>query len=61
MTWHGACADFPRDDSYDPSTGGLVPGNGGSFEKCRRLWSLSTAEYLRYRHVSAAPHLLLHL
>lgn len=42
-------ADFPRDDSYDPSTGGLVPGNGGSFEKCRRRWDLSTAEFLRYR------------
>jgi hypothetical protein len=47
-----ASADFPRDDSYDPSTGGLVPGNGGTFEKCRRLWSLSTAEYLRYRYAA---------
>ena len=50
---HPEWIDFPRDDSYDPSTGNLVPGNGGSFEKCRRLWSLSTAEYLRYRCASA--------
>jgi hypothetical protein len=48
---HPEWIDFPRDDSYDPSTGGLVPGNGGSFAKCRRLWSLSDAEFLRYRCV----------
>ena len=46
---HPEWIDFPRDDSYDPSTGGLVPGNGGSFAKCRRLWTLSTADYLKYR------------
>ena len=46
---HPEWIDFPRTDSYDPSTGEMVPGNGGSFAKCRRLWSLATADFLRYR------------
>jgi 1,4-alpha-glucan branching enzyme len=54
-------ADFPRDDSYDPSTGSLVPGNGGSFEKCRRRWDLSTAEFLRYRYMNDFDRAIMHL
>lgn len=53
---HPEWIDFPRDDSLDPSTGSMVPGNGGSFAKCRRLWSLSDAEYLRYRCGPCATH-----
>jgi len=37
---HPEWIDFPRDDSWDPSTGGFVPGNNGSFDKCRRRWDL---------------------
>jgi len=38
---HPEWIDFPRDDSYDPSTGRLVPGNGGSYHHCRRRWDLA--------------------
>jgi 1,4-alpha-glucan branching enzyme len=58
---HPEWIDFPRDDSYDPSTGSLVPGNGGSFAKCRRLWTLSDAAFLRYRYMNEFDRAMMHL
>ncbi|GFR43347.1 hypothetical protein Agub_g4269 [Astrephomene gubernaculifera] len=58
---HPEWIDFPRDDSYDPSTGRLVPGNGGSLDKCRRRWDLADSPHLRYRWLGAFDRALMHL
>eukprot|EP01026_Neomeris_dumetosa_P019591 TRINITY_DN17943_c0_g1_i6.p1 TRINITY_DN17943_c0_g1~~TRINITY_DN17943_c0_g1_i6.p1 ORF type:complete len:432 (-),score=58.89 TRINITY_DN17943_c0_g1_i6:54-1256(-) len=50
---HPEWIDFPRDDSWDPSTGSFVPGNNGSFDKCRRRWDLVDSEFLRYKQLNA--------
>eukprot|EP00899_Mesostigma_viride_P022412 jgi/Mesvir1/3355/Mv06741-RA.1 len=49
---HPEWIDFPRVDSRDPSKGTFVPGNGGSFDKCRRRWDLADADYLRYKYMN---------
>ncbi|KAL4441059.1 hypothetical protein ABPG77_010490 [Micractinium sp. CCAP 211/92] len=58
---HPEWIDFPRDDTYDPSTGAFVPGNGGSLEKCRRRWDLADAEYLKYKYMQAFDRAMMHL
>ncbi|KDD75589.1 hypothetical protein H632_c603p0, partial [Helicosporidium sp. ATCC 50920] len=58
---HPEWIDFPRDDSYDTSTGALVPGNGGSLDKCRRRWDLADAAFLRYKHMLAFDRAMQHL
>lgn len=58
---HPEWIDFPRDDSYDPSTGAFVPGNGGSLDKCRRRWDLCDAEFLKYKWMAAFDRAMTHL
>lgn len=58
---HPEWIDFPRDDSYDPSTGAFVPGNGGSYEKCRRRWDLADADFLKYRFMKDFDRAIMHL
>ncbi|MEW5313430.1 MAG: hypothetical protein WDW38_004999 [Sanguina aurantia] len=58
---HPEWVDFPRDDIYDSSTGALVPGNGGSMEKCRRRWDLCDAPFLRYKHMALFDAAMCHL
>lgn len=58
---HPEWIDFPRDDTYDTSTGAFVPGNGGSLEKCRRRWDLADDEGLRYKYMQAFDRAFMHL
>ncbi|GIL59739.1 hypothetical protein Vafri_14468 [Volvox africanus] len=58
---HPEWIDFPRDNSYDPSTGRLIPGNGGSFDKCRRRWDLADSPSLKYRWLNAFDRAMMHL
>ncbi|KAJ9519994.1 hypothetical protein QJQ45_014719, partial [Haematococcus lacustris] len=58
---HPEWIDFPRVDSMDPSTGGFVPGNGGSHEKCRRRWDLCDSPILRYKNFVAWDRAIMHL
>lgn len=58
---HPEWIDFPRDDTYDPSTGAFVPGNGGSLEKCRRRWDICDAEFLKYKFMAAFDRAMTHL
>jgi len=58
---HPEWIDFPRDDTYDPSTGKLVPGNGGSLDKCRRRWDLAENPDLKYRYMNAFDRAMNHL
>lgn len=58
---HPEWIDFPRDDSIDPSTGAIVPGNGGSLDKCRRRWDLADADYLKYKFMGAFDVAMQHL
>nr|BAF98234.1 starch branching enzyme II [Parachlorella kessleri] len=58
---HPEWIDFPRDDSYDTSTGAFVPGNGGSLEKCRRRWDLADAPFLKYKFMNAYDRAIMHL
>lgn len=58
---HPEWIDFPRDDTYDPSTGAFVPGNGGSLEKCRRRWDLCDADFLKYKFLVAFDRAMTHL
>ncbi len=48
-------------DSYDPSTGKFVPGNGGSLDKCRRRWDICDAEFLKYKFLHAYDRAMIHL
>ena len=58
---HPEWIDFPRDDTYDTSTGEFIPGNGGSLEKCRRRWDLAEDEGLRYKFMNAFDRGIMHL
>lgn len=58
---HPEWIDFPRDDSLDPSTGAMVPGNGGSLDKCRRRWDLADATFLKYKFMAAFDVAMQHL
>lgn len=58
---HPEWIDFPRDDTYDTSTGAFVPGNGGSLDKCRRRWDLVDSEVLRYKEMNYFDAAMQHL
>lgn len=58
---HPEWIDFPRDDSYDTSTGKLVKGNGGSLDKCRRRWDLADADFLKYKFMNTWDRAMQHL
>uniref|UniRef100_A0A1D2AGY8 1,4-alpha-glucan branching enzyme n=1 Tax=Auxenochlorella protothecoides TaxID=3075 RepID=A0A1D2AGY8_AUXPR len=58
---HPEWIDFPRDDTYDTSTGAFVPGNGGSLDKCRRRWDLADDPSLRYKFMAAFDRAMNHL
>jgi len=58
---HPEWIDFPRDDTYDTSTGAFIPGNGGSLEKCRRRWDICDAENLKYKYMNAFDRAMCHL
>lgn len=58
---HPEWIDFPRDDTYDTSTGAFVPGNGGSLDKCRRRWDLADADFLKYKYMLAFDRAMNHL
>ncbi|KXZ47568.1 hypothetical protein GPECTOR_34g727 [Gonium pectorale] len=58
---HPEWIDFPRVDSYDPSTGGFVPGNGGSLHLCRRRWDLADSDFLKYKFLNAFDRAMCHL
>nr|QKY15163.1 starch branching enzyme (1,4-alpha-glucan branching enzyme II) (SBE2) [Polytomella parva] len=58
---HPEWIDFPRVDSYDPSTGKFVPGNHGSFHHCRRRWDLCDSPILKYRYLHAFDRAMCHL
>ena len=58
---HPEWIDFPRDDSYDTSTGAFVPGNGGSLDKCRRRWDLVDSDLLRYKDMNNFDRAMQHL
>ena len=58
---HPEWIDFPRDDTYDTSTGAFVPGNGGSLDKCRRRWDLADDPNLRYKFMQAFDRAMNHL
>ncbi|CAA2986513.1 1,4-alpha-glucan-branching enzyme 1, chloroplastic amyloplastic-like [Olea europaea subsp. europaea] len=52
--------DFPRADQYLPD-GKFVPGNGNSFDKCRRRFDLGDADYLRYNGMQEFDRAMQHL
>ena len=58
---HPEWIDFPRDDTYDTSTGEFIPGNGGSHDKCRRRWDLVDSEELKYKFLNAYDRAMMHL
>lgn len=58
---HPEWIDFPRDDTYDTSTGAFIPGNGGSLDKCRRRWDICDAENLRYKEMNSFDIAMNHL
>eukprot|EP00195_Chlamydomonas_chlamydogama_P012705 CAMPEP_0202890322 /NCGR_PEP_ID=MMETSP1392-20130828/769_1 /ASSEMBLY_ACC=CAM_ASM_000868 /TAXON_ID=225041 /ORGANISM="Chlamydomonas chlamydogama, Strain SAG 11-48b" /LENGTH=858 /DNA_ID=CAMNT_0049573871 /DNA_START=126 /DNA_END=2702 /DNA_ORIENTATION=- len=58
---HPEWIDFPRDDTYDTSTGAFIKGNGGSLDKCRRRWDLCDAPFLRYKLFNAFDRAMIHL
>eukprot|EP00270_Netrium_digitus_P010440 TRINITY_DN323_c0_g1_i5.p1 TRINITY_DN323_c0_g1~~TRINITY_DN323_c0_g1_i5.p1 ORF type:complete len:870 (+),score=237.80 TRINITY_DN323_c0_g1_i5:78-2612(+) len=45
---HPEWIDFPRWDFTTPS-GKFIPGNGGSYQHCRRRFDLADADFLRYK------------
>ena len=58
---HPEWIDFPRDDTYDTSTGEFIPGNGGSHDKCRRRWDLADSDALKYKYMNSYDRALMHL
>mmetsp|Transcript_39286 Transcript_39286/g.84109 ORF Transcript_39286/g.84109 Transcript_39286/m.84109 type:complete len:891 (+) Transcript_39286:181-2853(+) len=58
---HPEWIDFPRDDTYDTSTGEFIPGNGGSHDKCRRRWDLADSDELKYKYMNSYDRALMHL
>ncbi|XP_074580303.1 1,4-alpha-glucan-branching enzyme 2-2, chloroplastic/amyloplastic-like isoform X2 [Curcuma longa] len=57
---HPEWIDFPRCDQHLPN-GVIVPGNNSSFDKCRRLFNLGDADYLRYRGMQEFDQAMQHL
>ncbi|XP_071701824.1 1,4-alpha-glucan-branching enzyme 2-2, chloroplastic/amyloplastic-like [Rutidosis leptorrhynchoides] len=57
---HPEWIDFPRADQRLPD-GRFSPGNGNSFDKCRRRFDLGDAEYLRYHGLQEFDQAMQHL
>ncbi|XP_042419840.1 1,4-alpha-glucan-branching enzyme 2-2, chloroplastic/amyloplastic-like isoform X1 [Zingiber officinale] len=57
---HPEWIDFPRGDQHLPN-GVIVPGNNNSFDKCRRMFDLGDADYLRYRGMQEFDQAMQHL
>ncbi|KAG6427503.1 hypothetical protein SASPL_111749 [Salvia splendens] len=57
---HPEWIDFPRADQYLPN-GEVIPGNGFSYDKCRRRFDLGDADYLRYRGLQEFDRAMQHL
>ncbi|KAG6514530.1 1,4-alpha-glucan-branching enzyme 1, chloroplastic/amyloplastic-like [Zingiber officinale] len=57
---HPEWIDFPRGEQHLPN-GVIVPGNNFSFDKCRRMFDLGDAEYLRYRGMQEFDQAMQHL
>ncbi|KAJ0574591.1 putative 1,4-alpha-glucan branching enzyme [Helianthus annuus] len=57
---HPEWIDFPRADQRLPD-GRFIPGNGNSFDKCRRRFDLGDADYLRYRGLQEFDQAMQHL
>lgn len=57
---HPEWIDFPRADQY-LRDGKFLPGNGNSFDKCRRRFDLGDADYLRYHGLQNFDQSMQHL
>ncbi|KAL7247872.1 hypothetical protein ACSBR2_002724 [Camellia fascicularis] len=57
---HPEWIDFPRGDHY-LSDGKFIPGNGFSYDKCRRRFDLGDADYLRYHGMQEFDQAMQHL
>ncbi|PWA64409.1 1,4-alpha-glucan-branching enzyme 1, chloroplastic/amyloplastic [Artemisia annua] len=57
---HPEWIDFPRADQRLPD-GRFLPGNGNSYDKCRRRFDLGDAEYLRYHGLQEFDLAMQHL
>ncbi|XP_023746197.1 1,4-alpha-glucan-branching enzyme 1, chloroplastic/amyloplastic isoform X2 [Lactuca sativa] len=57
---HPEWIDFPRADQRLPD-GRFIPGNGNSFDKCRRRFDLGDADYLRYHGLQEFDQAMQHL
>ncbi|KAI3724021.1 hypothetical protein L2E82_35785 [Cichorium intybus] len=57
---HPEWIDFPRADQRLPD-GRFIPGNGNSFDKCRRRFDLGDADYLRYHGLQQFDEAMQHL
>ncbi|KFK36343.1 hypothetical protein AALP_AA4G110200 [Arabis alpina] len=57
---HPEWIDFPRTDQHLPD-GRVIPGNNGSYDKCRRRFDLGDAEYLRYHGLQEFDRAMQHL
>ncbi|XP_022748370.1 1,4-alpha-glucan-branching enzyme 2-2, chloroplastic/amyloplastic-like isoform X1 [Durio zibethinus] len=57
---HPEWIDFPRGDQCLPN-GMVIPGNGNSYDKCRRRFDLGDADYLRYRGMQEFDQAMQHL
>lgn len=57
---HPEWIDFPRADQRLPD-GRFIPGNGNSYDKCRRRFDLGDADYLRYHGLQQFDQAMQHL
>ncbi|MBA0760575.1 hypothetical protein Gotri_023308 [Gossypium trilobum] len=57
---HPEWIDFPRGDQRLPN-GVVIPGNGYSYDKCRRRFDLGDADYLRYRGMQEFDQAMQHV
>ncbi|CAL9183351.1 unnamed protein product [Musa hybrid cultivar] len=57
---HPEWIDFPRGVQHLPN-GMVIPGNNNSYDKCRRMFDLGDADYLRYRGMQEFDQAMQHL
>nr|QNR00776.1 starch branching enzyme [Canna indica] len=57
---HPEWIDFPRGEQRLPN-GAVIPGNNYSYDKCRRMFDLGDADYLRYRGMQEFDQAMQHL
>mmetsp|Transcript_12640 Transcript_12640/g.46180 ORF Transcript_12640/g.46180 Transcript_12640/m.46180 type:complete len:854 (+) Transcript_12640:103-2664(+) len=55
---HPEWIDFPREDRFDGTQGILIPGNGNSYDKCRRMFDLADRDDLWYRELGNFDRLM---